>query len=57
MRPCEIIFVKDDRGWKWRQVDERRMPVGELSPETYPLFYDCLQAARSRGYQPGVKYL
>lgn len=57
MLSCEIIFVKGAGGWKWRRVDERSKPVGELSAETYQLFYECVQAVRSRGYQPSGKCL
>jgi hypothetical protein len=52
---CEIIYVKskDGNGWKWRPVskDAKRKP----SAETYPLFYDCVAAARAKGYTANVK--
>jgi hypothetical protein len=54
---CEIIFVKRDGGWKWRPVDEKARPLGEASAETYALFYECVAAARSRGFRPNVKCL
>lgn len=57
MQPCEIIFVKHDGGWKWRPVDENNRPRGDASPQTYPLFYDCVVAARSLGYRPNVRCL
>jgi hypothetical protein len=57
MRLCEIIYVKhkDEQGWKWCPV-----PVdGEAKPsnETYPLFYECVTAARAEGYTPTLKCL
>jgi hypothetical protein len=57
MRLCEIIYVKhkDEKGWKWCPI-----PVdGEAKPsdETYPLFYECVTAARAEGYTPTLKCL
>jgi hypothetical protein len=57
MHSCEIIFVKQDGGWKWRPVDDNNEPLGDASPETYQLFYECVVAARSRGYRPNVRCL
>ena len=55
MEICEIIAVKhkDSFRWIWRHVDAR----GEVdeSEESYPLFYECLSAAREKGYQPRFK--
>jgi hypothetical protein len=55
MPPCEIIYVKSAKGWKWRALDEdtRKQPC----KETYELFYECVVAARSRGYKENVKCL
>jgi hypothetical protein len=53
MRRCEIIYVKqaNGTGWKWRavSVDDKPEP---LSRETFDLFYDCVTAARAKGFQP-----
>jgi hypothetical protein len=57
MLSCEIIFVKRAGGWKWRRVDDKSKPLGEPSAETYQLFYECVTAARARGYQPSQKCL
>ena len=57
MGSCEIIFVKPAGGWKWRPVDGNNVPVADASAETYPLFYDCVVAARSQGYRPNVRCL
>lgn len=56
-RLCEIIYVKkaDGTGWKWRAIESARSPA--VSDQTYPLFYDCVRAARARGYEPNVKCL
>lgn len=56
-RLCEIIYVKqaDHTGWKWRALEEAGKP--KLSEQTYPLFYDCVRAARARGYEPNLKVL
>lgn len=55
MRLCEIIYTKDKDGdgWKWRPVtdDAKAKP----SEETYRLFYECVMAARSNGYNPKMK--
>jgi hypothetical protein len=52
---CEIYPVAHEKSfrWKWRQVDEDGRV--EESQETYFLYYDCVTAARSSGYQPRVR--
>ncbi len=55
MRLCEIIFVKSDHGWKWRALDEDSERERAISEETFDLFYDCVSAARARGYTPNIK--
>ncbi|HWA39755.1 MAG TPA: hypothetical protein VG873_18010 [Burkholderiales bacterium] len=56
-RWCDIIYVQSGRGWKWRAI----APAGEAAPEpckeTYQLFYDCVTAARARGYTENMKCL
>jgi hypothetical protein len=55
MEICEIIAVKhkDSFRWIWRHVG----PEGDVdeSKESYPLFYECLSAAREKGYRPHFK--
>ncbi len=55
MRSCEIYHVpyKDSFAWKWRHVDERGRVVE--SGETYPLFFECLSAARAKGFEPDLR--
>lgn len=52
MKPCEIFHVQHENSfrWKWRhvQADGR---VSE-SEEEYDLYYECVSAARSRGFEP-----
>ena len=57
MRSCEIIYVsvKDAKGWKWRALGGESKPQQETSTETFDLFYDCVSAARAKGYLPNVK--
>ena len=57
MRTCEIIYVKDvqAKGWKWRALSEQDKLQPETSVETFQLFYDCVSAARAKGYLPNVK--
>ena len=52
---CEIFYVKHDGSfaWKWRYVASNGGVVE--SNETYELFYECITAARERGYQPQIK--
>lgn len=52
MRPCEIIYVKQKEaiGWKWRVIDDEGL--AKVSKETYGLFYECVSAARAKGYSP-----
>ncbi len=56
-RLCEIIYVKekDAKGWKWRLVDPKGEP--KASEATYELFYECIAAARAKGYHPNLKCL
>ena len=52
---CEIIAIKDKDSfrWKWRHVGADGDV--EESDKTYPLFYECLSAAREKGYKPSFK--
>lgn len=54
---CEIIYLKSAKGWKWRVLSARGDAKPRTSQETFELFYDCVSAARAKGYQPNVKYL
>jgi hypothetical protein len=54
MSPCEIIYVKDAKGWKWRSLADES-PQRKTSEETFQLFYDCVSAARAKGYKPNIK--
>lgn len=52
---CEIYHVayKKSFRWKWRHVrDNGRI---EESRQTYSLYYECVVAARSSGYQPRLR--
>jgi len=57
MRTCEIIYIKDAaaKGWKWRALGGQTDLAAAISAETFPLFYDCVSAARAKGYLPNVK--
>ena len=52
---CEIFSVKYQNSfrWKWRHV----AADGSIkeSGEEYALYYECVLAARSRGYQPPLR--
>jgi hypothetical protein len=52
---CEIIYIKlaGGKGWKWRALVAEGEP--KVSEQTFDLFYDCVAAARLKGYQPNVK--
>jgi hypothetical protein len=54
---CELIYVthKTGNGWKWRPIVAER--DAKPSEKTYPLFYDCVSAARASGYTPNRKCL
>lgn len=56
-RLCEIIYVKrpDNKGWKWRSIEPEGKP--QVSDQTFDLFYDCVRAARAKGYEPNLKCL
>jgi hypothetical protein len=49
---CEIYPVFDKKSflWKWRHVGEDGRI--EESRQAYSLYYECVVAARSSGYQP-----
>ena len=56
METCEIIYSKSAKGWKWRVTAQSRKRNVE-SKETFPLFYECVMAARAEGLQPNVRCL
>jgi hypothetical protein len=55
MKSCDIRHVKHKGSfqWKWRHVGTD----GSIheSAETYPLYYECVLAARASGYEPQLK--
>lgn len=57
MKLCEIYHVssKGSFAWKWRH----RLLDGRVieSKEKYRLYYECVEAALERGYQPDIKCL
>ena len=56
LKPCEIIYVKQANGWKWRTVSEPGAAKPQISEETFRLYYECVSAARAHGYyNPAVK--
>jgi hypothetical protein len=56
-KTCEIYYVRHDGSfsWKWRHVAENGVTID--SREMYPLYYECVSAARQNGYQPNQKCL
>lgn len=52
MDNCKIVYVKQSgqAGWRWQalsgSVPER------ASQQTYPLYYECVLAARAKGFVP-----
>ena len=55
MRHCEIIYVLDPKGWKWRAISAENARNHETSTETFQLFYECVLAARAKGYVADLK--
>ena len=55
MTTCEIIYVKDEKGWKWRAFTARGEAKPKVCDETYVLFYECVIAARAKGLTPNIK--
>lgn len=49
---CKIVYVKHrgQSGWRWQGVTLQGDP--KASDKTYPLFYECVMAARANGYAP-----
>lgn len=54
---CQIFYVKQrhHNGWKWRPITAGG--DGKASAETYALFYECVTAARAKGYTPNQRCL
>lgn len=50
MQDCEIIYVKAAKGWKWRALTESGSP--QSCEETFQLYYECVLAARAKGFVP-----
>ena len=52
MQICKIVYVKQDgeTGWRWKSLAQAGKP--RVSDETYALFYECVVAARAKGFQP-----
>lgn len=57
MKLCEIIYSIEAKGWKWRPLPDRRRTRPVESDEAFALFYECVSAARAKGYQPNVRCL
>jgi hypothetical protein len=49
---CTFVYTKRRQasGWTWQAVSAGGKVTA--SPEIYDLFYDCVVAARARGYTP-----
>jgi hypothetical protein len=49
---CKIVYVKHrgQGGWRWEAVSAHGR--SQVSDRTYPLFFECVLAARARGYAP-----
>lgn len=51
---CNIVYVTQSQGsgWTWQAV----LPEvkAKVSAEVYGLFYECVLAARERGYTPAT---
>ena len=47
---CKIVYVthRGQAGWRWQGVSRQGAP--QASDKTYPLFYECVVAARASGY-------
>lgn len=57
MTSCEIVYVKPANGWKWRLLPVENRQEAVASDETYALFYECVIAARAKGYTLNVRCL
>lgn len=55
MRPCEVIYMQDPKGWKWRGISAESARERETSIETFQHFYECMLAARTKGYVANLK--
>jgi hypothetical protein len=55
MHRCEIVYVVDAKGWKWRALGDHQTRKPVRSEETFQLYYECVLAARAKGYDPEIK--
>ena len=57
-KQCEIVYVRRSQasGWTWHALSPARSSEVEAnaSAEIYDLFYECVVAARARGYTPAT---
>lgn len=49
---CEIVFLQHSNPirWRWRCIDANG--AVRASNEDFGLFYECVTAARDKGYEP-----
>jgi len=52
MDTCKIVYVKQSgqAGWRWQALS--RSGSARVSEQTYPLYYECVLAARAKGLAP-----
>jgi hypothetical protein len=52
MNICKIVYVRHagESGWRWRSLDEPGK--AQTSAKTYALYYECVLAARAKGFHP-----
>jgi hypothetical protein len=55
LEPCEIIYEKKAKGWRWRSLPGPGAAKTRMSEGTFQLFYECVLAARACGYNPPIK--
>ena len=53
-RPCEIFYAEHEGGWKWL-AREGHGAKPASSEQAFELFYECVTAARAKGYEPDIK--
>jgi hypothetical protein len=52
MHTCKIIYVKQSGAIGWRWQGQAADGTQRRSAVSYPLFYECVLAARASGFTP-----
>ena len=55
MKTCEIYSVPHQNSWRWKWRPLEKGAAAVDCDGEYQFYYDCLVAARARGYEPALR--